>query len=620
MPPKKAETRNIFPEGLPSPIKDWEAQDTEWFFGHRVKDIERAWLSSAIRGASPNKQANPDRNKRLLRLLSLPKLRLSTARCGSVELSWTHQAMRRSEELFGADQDLNSDACPDALVPFFEWAFLPEARHRTVGVRLVLRVMQSVWPRLGTLEQMDIRQQSAAIAALLSTYDVLNTGVCIALAAREFPAVRAAFESINGFADWLNAYTSPAPGALATQFAMRSLREENEAMTGNRQVSAEPIHDRWAHLKELSGFVLTLSGYAETAMRNSWVEDVRRDILTPIEVTLQVEDLDPVLRNALQQARDIVLLCNAWIASEGPMTNQNASRLRKSLRWAERIHHACASIQEKTTELHQNIKRLAKDPIAKAEELQAALASLKNHDTSSVLQALLSQKPAMLEVPAEPQNDVRPEAPISGANEAAKLSAELEHALELLQIEREKNQRAGEKIKGLQISLQSMESRLALPVITPTADILARVQDPITPEMALTLASATRPLLRVIPGAKSSARKSAGFRHGRKLLELLLGLGGEYAQALSNGQPDGVARAVLGDAYRAQESEGALSSKECRQARTFIVDGEPVLMKQHLAIGIADSPAETLRVHFAWMNGCIVIGHCGEHLPLLATA
>lgn len=39
-------------------------------------------------------------------------------------------------------------------------------------------------------------------------------------------------------------------------------------------------------------------------------------------------------------------------------------------------------------------------------------------------------------------------------------------------------------------------------------------------------------------------------------------------------------------------------------------------MEQHLKIGVKDSPAEALRIHFAWVadERKIVIGHCGPHL------
>jgi hypothetical protein len=39
-------------------------------------------------------------------------------------------------------------------------------------------------------------------------------------------------------------------------------------------------------------------------------------------------------------------------------------------------------------------------------------------------------------------------------------------------------------------------------------------------------------------------------------------------------------------------------------------------MMKHLKIGVKDSVAETLRIHFEWDDGDrkIIIGHCGSHL------
>ena len=50
--------------------------------------------------------------------------------------------------------------------------------------------------------------------------------------------------------------------------------------------------------------------------------------------------------------------------------------------------------------------------------------------------------------------------------------------------------------------------------------------------------------------------------------------------------------------------------------RTFLVDGVPVLMTRHLAIGVSPDRRETLRVHFEILDGQVVIGHCGPHLVM----
>ncbi len=49
--------------------------------------------------------------------------------------------------------------------------------------------------------------------------------------------------------------------------------------------------------------------------------------------------------------------------------------------------------------------------------------------------------------------------------------------------------------------------------------------------------------------------------------------------------------------------------------RTFLVDGRPTFMEQHLKIG-AGGVTSTLRIHFKFdEHGRAIIGHCGRHLP-----
>ncbi len=76
------------------------------------------------------------------------------------------------------------------------------------------------------------------------------------------------------------------------------------------------------------------------------------------------------------------------------------------------------------------------------------------------------------------------------------------------------------------------------------------------------------------------------------------------------------ARDVFGTSYASGESENL--SNEGRSAREFQFGEFKLQMNQHLKLGTSESPAETLRIHFCWLGDSkrIVIGHCGEHLPL----
>ncbi len=70
--------------------------------------------------------------------------------------------------------------------------------------------------------------------------------------------------------------------------------------------------------------------------------------------------------------------------------------------------------------------------------------------------------------------------------------------------------------------------------------------------------------------------------------------------------------------YSANESETVENSPTLSAKRRFTYKGDSIDMFRHLKIGKVDNVAHTLRVHFAWIptEKKIVIGHCGEHLPI----
>ncbi len=61
-----------------------------------------------------------------------------------------------------------------------------------------------------------------------------------------------------------------------------------------------------------------------------------------------------------------------------------------------------------------------------------------------------------------------------------------------------------------------------------------------------------------------------------------------------------------------------MGNQAMRRLRTFAYEGEQVEMFRHLKIGIEANVSKTIRVHFHWDSerGKIVIGYCGEHLPV----
>lgn len=120
-----------------------------------------------------------------------------------------------------------------------------------------------------------------------------------------------------------------------------------------------------------------------------------------------------------------------------------------------------------------------------------------------------------------------------------------------------------------------------------------------------------------LDSAESSAKESdhGGFRQGAKACELLLKLVTDYWQQIANGDGDQQAKKVFGQNAYATNEASALSN-EGKRRRTYNYNGREFFMEKHLKLGVKDSAAETLRVHFEWLahEKRIVIGHCGKHL------
>lgn len=123
--------------------------------------------------------------------------------------------------------------------------------------------------------------------------------------------------------------------------------------------------------------------------------------------------------------------------------------------------------------------------------------------------------------------------------------------------------------------------------------------------------------LVLLPSALKSADEAAGFELGEKLFDQLWKLATEYRQLRLQAGPDKLAIQVFGNkVWAAKESDTTTNSAVGKAERTFTYKGQPLLMLQHLKIGVKDSPNRTLRLHFEWdpEDGVVVIGHCGPHL------
>lgn len=145
-----------------------------------------------------------------------------------------------------------------------------------------------------------------------------------------------------------------------------------------------------------------------------------------------------------------------------------------------------------------------------------------------------------------------------------------------------------------------------------------RVDEPSPEECINIIKAALSDSVVFLESAVDSARGSTTFKRGRVLLDMLRKLIVEYLPLYIEGG-DNKARSIFtNNQYAANESETVVNNQELAKSREFVYKGEKVPMWQHLKVGIADNPDLTIRIHFLVdvEDQKIVIGYCGEHLPL----
>lgn len=179
-------------------------------------------------------------------------------------------------------------------------------------------------------------------------------------------------------------------------------------------------------------------------------------------------------------------------------------------------------------------------------------------------------------------------------------------------------------IEGLKHALSGRESSAdagdgELSVLTPLRQAVTAVliEDPSLEQSLKLINMLFSDRVTFLDSAQDSAHESDadGFRYGKKSLDLLWKLANGYWQALADGKGDQHAKAIFGSNAYAQ-NEGQALSKDGRRRRTFTYRDRDFLMEKHLKVGVKDSAAETLRIHFEWLaeEKRLVVGHCGKHL------
>lgn len=151
------------------------------------------------------------------------------------------------------------------------------------------------------------------------------------------------------------------------------------------------------------------------------------------------------------------------------------------------------------------------------------------------------------------------------------------------------------------------------------AKTLAHPDSAVSPAEALGIAASLYPdRICVLESASASAAKAdRHFRNGRRLLRLLLKLADDYYDLLEE-KGDAEARKVFSNAEYAAKESDATSGGRLGEMREFVYGGRKIRMSRHLRIGNAVDRTRTLRCYFAWVpeDGKLVIGYCGEHLPV----
>ncbi|MDU8351367.1 hypothetical protein RYA05_05560 [Pseudomonas syringae pv. actinidiae] len=123
----------------------------------------------------------------------------------------------------------------------------------------------------------------------------------------------------------------------------------------------------------------------------------------------------------------------------------------------------------------------------------------------------------------------------------------------------------------------------------------------------------------VLDSAMQSAKGSSSFKQVTKLGILLNLLITDYLDAILGGQPDAVARHILGDALRARESDSVLGNARLRAMRQFVYNSEKRVFHKHLAIGVKPGVAFSIRIYYEILDSKVIIGWCGEHLETMSS-
>jgi len=206
------------------------------------------------------------------------------------------------------------------------------------------------------------------------------------------------------------------------------------------------------------------------------------------------------------------------------------------------------------------------------------------------------------------------------------LESEVERLESRLLEAEDAREEAREEARKKEFTVQSLKDQLAQTGggrasaidVEGLLDLACRADQPTPVECLDIIESIYGDRCVILGSARDSSRDMNRFAHGRRLLDMLIRLVTDYRSKMIEGG-DNVARKVFGrQEYASAESYTVAGNSELRRRRTFEYRGTEVEMMRHLKIGVADDASKTIRVYFHWdsENKVIVIGYCGEHLPV----
>ncbi len=641
------------PDGIPSQVTDWS--ESRWKQYFQQAPVEFSTLRPSGKPGARGRWDKLPRVQQIRAWLFVPEERSSTwfwNQRDSVQVAWLMCALDNFDKLLASLKERGwVEAGPQWLQEQSSLLGLDAGVLALLDHSAVLTAVSPLWSvanrRLADfmslvhdqhIATLDVDEQAVCWLAMLALADLMRLPELALWASRE-PSFAQTFPSWTGLDQLVSQYRQVCPTHVqlllqASGFvgAKVSLDAAGQSPKVGRMpvwmLTGEPIFRDEAVLLQFTQDASYLLFNAATGALSS----VQARQKEAVQTLLQEHVLNLVQGRAASHVLPVVRQVVDALREDAQGFLQGRYALEEQatdwLEWAFDLATSAMNVHKRWDHLEARVQELAKQPRDNAERLHAlsqeliAFSKEEHPQVQELAVALLERRP-LLPAP-NPSDDEKAKAARVAEPTLARPSAQdeaLRQALEIAQAQKEalegKLRDAGARIASLCQEAEALRNQQALGAFEPTPALLKRL-----PKIGwstldvLMLAASARPALVVTPSAIDSARKANIFRRTDRLLELLLLLGGEYAQALAQGKPDGQARAVLGQAYRACESDMTLASKALRELRTFQVDGEPVLMDAHLAIGAAHNVAETLRVHFVWRGGKIVIGYAGEHLPV----